>query len=115
MNRTTSNLEHFLNGWAFLINVFFLLAPLSLNVLFIKTIMKMNKRYSIYKTKALLYNLIYIIKQDHPFKVNNIINIIQIIVIVDRLSLNSVIRMLAPSLLLIIITIKSIILIAITT
>ena len=74
----------------------------------------MNGRYSIYKTKALLYSLVYIIKQDYPLKVNSIINIIQIIIIIDRLSLDNIIRILAPSPLPIIIAVRSIILIAIT-
>jgi hypothetical protein len=38
--------------------------------------MEINKHYSIYKIKTLLYSLIYIIKQDYPLKVDNIINII---------------------------------------
>jgi hypothetical protein len=56
----------------------------------------MNRRYSICKTKALPYSLVYIIKKDHPLKVDGITNIVQTIVIVDYLSLDSSIRMLTP-------------------
>lgn len=40
--------------------------------------------------------MVYIIKQDYPLKVDGIINIVQMIVIVDHSSLDSVIRMLTP-------------------
>ena len=75
----------------------------------------MNGRYSIYKTKALPHSLVYIIKQDHPLKVDGIINIVQMIVIMDYLSSDSAIRMLTPSPLPTIIATRSIILMAITT
>jgi hypothetical protein len=84
-------------------------------MLFVETIMEINGRYSICKTKASPHSLVYIIKQEHPLKVDSIINIVQIIVIVDRLSSDSTIRMLAPSLLPIIIAVRSIILMAMTT
>ena len=41
-----------------------------------ETIIEINKYYSIYKIKILLYSLVYIIKKDYSFKINNIINII---------------------------------------
>ena len=96
MNRATSNPGHFLNWWAFLINVFFLLAPPSLGVLFAETIVEMNGRYSSYKREALPHSLVYIIKRDHPLKVDGIINIVQMMVIVDHSSSDSAIRRLAP-------------------
>ena len=84
-------------------------------MLFAETIVEINGRYSIYKTKALPHSLVYIIKQDYPLKVNSIINIIQMIVIVDHLSSDSAIRMLTPGLLPTIITTRSIVLMAMTT
>ena len=74
----------------------FSLPPPSLGVLSAGTIVEMNGRYSICKTKALPHSLVYIIKQDHPLKVDGIINIVQTIVIVDYSSSDGAIRMLTP-------------------
>jgi hypothetical protein len=76
---------------------------------------EMNGRYSICKTKASLHSLVYIIKQEHPLKVNSIINIIQMIVIIDHSSLDNTIQILTPSQLPIIIAARNIILIVIST
>jgi hypothetical protein len=65
--------------------------------------------------KTLLYSLVYIIKQDHPLKVDGIINIVQIVIIVDYSSLDGAIRMLTPGPLPTIIATRSIILMAMTT
>jgi hypothetical protein len=93
----------------------FSLPPPSLGVLFAETIVEMNGRYSTCKTKASPRSLVYIIKQDHPLRVDGIINIVQMIVIVDRSSLDGAIRMLTPSPQPIIIAARSIILMAMTT
>ena len=84
-------------------------------MLFAETIVEMNRRYSICKTKSLTISLVNIIKQDHPLKVDSIIKIVQIIVIVDHSSSDSTVRILTPGPLPTIIAVRSIILMAMTT
>jgi hypothetical protein len=81
--------------------------------LFAETIVEINEHYV--QNKSLTVSLVYIIKQDHPLKVDGIINIVQMIVIMDYLSSDSAIRMLTPGPLPIIIVARSIILMAMTT
>jgi len=78
-----------LNCLFYLLHAFFECCALLESVTSAETIVETNGHYSICKMKTLPHSLVCIIKQDHPLKVDGIINIIQMIIIVDH-SLTSV-------------------------